>query len=132
MMYSAIKNARLHAAYHVQMELEKVPNKPGKGQVSGRVVRIFRGTPRLRLGDTVEFEVWAARKQHELQDVLIGVAYLEFDALRHARYVEVFLDGEPPNCTVPEAQHKIIESPSDAPAIPSIPAAPVVEGEEGS
>ena len=112
--------ARFLARFHVQVELEGVPDTPGKRGVSARVVRVFRGAE-LRIGDTVNFEIWCARKQREMEDVPIGVGYVDFDALQHARYIEVYLDGEPPDCSVPREQYTIIEIPSDDPVLPAIP-----------
>jgi hypothetical protein len=117
------KKARILARFHVQVELDSVPDialTPGEVRVGGRVNRVFRGDPDLRCCDPVEFAVSVYRQQDDLP--VGGICWTNFDALRGARFMEVYLTGKPPNCSVARWQSKIIEKPCDTPALPCTPA----------
>src|SRR4051812_15737482 len=61
-----------------------------KAHVVARVVRVFRGHERIRVGDSVEFDVDAA-----LQDRCPPGSYeMVYPELLRAKFLEVFLDGE--------------------------------------
>jgi hypothetical protein len=117
------QKGRILARFHVQVELDSVPavtRTPGRVRVAARVIRVFRGAADLRVGEPVKFAVSVRRP---LDDVPDGATlWTDFDALRGARFMEVYLGGKPPNCFVPRWQSKIIQMPCDSPALPCTPA----------
>jgi hypothetical protein len=95
--------ARLRARFHVQVRLEARPGAdirtPATVAVSGRVVRVFRGEPALRVGDEVRFSVHLYRKGDELWP---GAARFTLcDDFMRMTHVEAYLNGDPPDCEVP-------------------------------
>lgn len=108
--------ARRSAPYHVQVELAEVPRElpeVGQVQVSARVVRVFRGSRRLRVGDGVGFEVSACRRGADIPTG--GAWWTPAERLAEARFMEAFLEGTPPTCRVSLWQAQIIEAPSPRP-----------------
>jgi hypothetical protein len=119
----AYKNARIQARFHVQVELVSVPEiarTPSNVHVGARVIRVFRGAPDLRIGDLVEFELSVCRQDDDIADG--GTSWTDSDALRRARFMEVYLNGEPPNTSMALGESRIIETPSEFPALPCTPA----------
>ena len=112
------KKARDAATYHVQVELLDVPGgfaQPyGNLGVQGRVVRIFKGDSRLKIGDRVEFSVAIVVDPECLLD---GGLTLPYDELLRARYLEVCLNGVPPRCNTVIDLHDIVPEPTDSPQI---------------
>jgi hypothetical protein len=62
-------------------------------RVVARVVRVFRGHGGIRTGESVWFDVRVGEGPGRP-----GSHQMVFSELLQARYLEVFLDGEPPNC----------------------------------
>jgi hypothetical protein len=92
--------ARRLAPFHVQLELEPsgtVRSTPGLMPIAGRVSRIFKGHGKVSVGDRLTFSVNVCRRGEETPP---GAAYLFEDDLRHATYIEVYLDGTPPQCQI--------------------------------
>ena len=108
---------RQSAEFHVQVEvvsLEHTDYFPAQVQLEGRLVRIFRDRKnRLAIGDIIIFPV----------DVTEEGAYIPTGAtlwtyyknIKSARYLEVFLDGEPPQLEIATWQSAVIPSPSEKP-----------------
>lgn len=107
---------RLTAPFHVQVELEKWQNiqrVAGDIEVRGRVVRVFRTDGRLTVGDPVAFTLWAC----DAGDEPTGPAYIYFDDLMPASYVEAYLYGDPPKCDLGAYEFSVIPAPSDEPTL---------------
>jgi len=107
---------RLTAPFHVQIELEKWQNIQGVAgdtEVRGRVVRVFRTDGRLPVGDPVAFTLWAC----DPGDEPTGPAYIYFDDLMTASYVEAYLYGDPPKCKLGAYEFGVIPAPSDEPTL---------------
>jgi HEAT repeat protein len=121
--------ARDGSQFHLQVEVEKVvrlPHPSGdeaaaevfgfKARVAGRVVHVFRGGAAVQPGDRVTFDVAAALEPRAIP----GVHEMAWDQLRAARYLEVFLDGEPPDCgDVGILLPLVLDASSDAPVLPT-------------
>lgn len=92
------EQARAQAAEHVQINVTQVGAvRPlggstrgiaGQCPVSGIVVQSFRG--RLRIGETVSFEVACASRDADLP--VGGTVWTDLDALRAARVVEAYFN----------------------------------------
>jgi tetratricopeptide (TPR) repeat protein len=118
------KKARIQACFHVQVEFDTVPpdvRTPGDVRVNARVIRIFRGSSSLRVGDRVEFAVSSRRKQ-DGYPAPGGVLWTDYARLVGARYMEVYLNGKPPDCPVALWQSEILETACDTPVLPCTPA----------
>ena len=115
----AYVEARRQARYHVQVELAHagVVKTPAHVPVTGHVRRIFRGDDRLGLGDEVHFKVAVCRPGDSLPPGAGPWRHLrDFEA---AKYMEVFLDGTPPECQVVLGQCFVIAAPLDTPSMPA-------------
>jgi hypothetical protein len=107
---------RLTAPFHVQLQLKKplsIPRVAGDVQVQGRVVRVFRTDGRLALGDCVGFVVFACNPGDEPT----GPAYIYLDDLTKARYMEIYLYGDPPECELAAYEFTLVSGPSDEPLL---------------
>ena len=100
-----IAQAQYESQYHLQVELDKNcrandadfrSNHEGRLGVRGKVMRIFRGDRELSLGDVVTFNV-SIRKE---EIPLYGSRTIWAKQFDEAEFMEVFLDGEPPDLQV--------------------------------
>lgn len=109
--------ARRDARFHVQLEIDAVGDPPrdaGPVTIRGHVIRVFRGEGRLPSGSPLEVGVLACRGDVHVPP---GLAYLSYDALVQARYIEAFLDGEPPHCSVALDECQLVDAPSEVPVM---------------
>ena len=101
---SHYEQARRDAEFHVQVKIRHVQSNvatPGQARVDAEVIRIFRGQHALKLGN------------ENFKDVPFGgTIWTNYNDLQAAKYLEVFLDGLPPECAVALWQLVIIDSPS--------------------
>jgi hypothetical protein len=105
--------ARRLAPFHVQVELEPwrpLRSKSGLIPIAGRVSRIFKGQGMISVGDRVTLSVKVCRVGEEMPP---GAAYLLEDDLRHATYIEVYLDGTPPQYQIVLDECAILAGPLD-------------------
>ena len=109
---------RLRARYHVQVELAYTPvtDTPTYAPVAGCVRRVFRGDERLGLGDEVHFSVAVRRPEDSIRPG--GDLWMDLRAFEAAKYMEVFLNGTPPDCELADYRSFVIAGPSDAPCVP--------------
>ena len=92
--------ARRLAPLHLQLELDpwgSLCSTSGPKSIGGRVSRIFQGHDKISVGDRVRFSVNVCLVGDETPP---GAAYLLEDDLRHATYMEAYLDGTPPHCHI--------------------------------
>lgn len=111
--------ARHEARFHVQIEvLSAAPAErtPGPMPVQARVVRVFRGDGSLAAGDSVHFVEQVTRPGDEIP--CGGMIWKAHDAVLSARYLEAFLNGDPPNCVIPLCQSEVIAAPTVRPIMP--------------
>jgi hypothetical protein len=115
---SAYLDARLHAPYHVQVELDpaQVPEPstyPDTLMLQWCVKRVFRGDGRLEAGDIIRFplKVYRSGQQARPDDG----SWMRLADVAAIRYVEAFLDGTPPALRIKAAQFRTIGECSDAP-----------------
>jgi hypothetical protein len=87
--------------------------KTGMVPVAGRVVAVFRGDGKLNSGDEVRFSAAVYRNPNEIPPG--GWSWISKDAFSNAEYLEVFLNGEPPNCEVADYQVLVIDTPTQSP-----------------
>lgn len=116
----AYLEARLQARYHVQVELNRTPaigQTPAYVPISGWVRRSFCRDGMLKLGDIVRFQVAVCRPGDPLP--CGGELWMDVQDLAPARYLEVFLDGVPPECRVAGSGRCVIEKLTDAPCAPA-------------
>jgi len=85
-------------------------------------VRVFRGGENLRLGDPAHFVLSVLRGDEDSRTIPIGgTIWTNYHDLQTAQYLEVFLDGIPPECAVALWQHVIIDEPTARPVM-AVPA----------
>jgi hypothetical protein len=108
--------SRQTAPFHIQLELEKSEDfhaVSGDIQVHGRVVRVFRNDSRVAVGDRLGFDLWVCRPGDEPT----GPAYIYYDDLKTASYMEAYLYGDPPECKLAAYEFNVIRTPSDEPTL---------------
>ncbi len=101
------------APFHVQVEiLERSLGEPGEfARVDGQVARVFRG--HLRVGERVRFEIAVYRRPDEITPG--GWSWIDVATFEAARFVEAFLEGEPPDLNVANFRVRILSELGDAP-----------------
>ena len=113
---SRYRQARHDAAFHVQVELTEIPSMadtPCEVSVCAKIVQIFRARKSLHSGDTVKFGVAVNRAGDEIPAG--GTLWIDYENLASHRFLEVFLDGDPPDCHVPLWNYQLLDSPSPEP-----------------
>lgn len=115
------ERARKKAQLHVQVELDPIQQKVQEDcqefPITGKIVRIFRGH-RCHVSQIVGFDV-AVKVSSEIY--LSGILWLSHADLLYMKYMEVYLNGKPPNCSVALYQYELIEAPTEDPVLPSPP-----------
>ena len=114
---SAYLDARLHATYHLQVEIDLTPVPeptpyPDWLMFQWRVRRVFRGHDRLKEGDFVRFGLKVYRTGQPAPAEGGRVRLADVAAIR---YVEAYLDGTPPDLRIKASQFRPIGDCSDAP-----------------
>jgi len=107
--------ARLHARFHVQLQLDEIPEPAGGGTpvtLEGRIVRAFRTHDGMAVGDLVRFPVRLLADDDVAPFDGVFVRYRELAASRH---VEAFLNGHPPAFEIELDEILVIPGPSDVP-----------------
>ncbi|MBE9103370.1 hypothetical protein [Vacuolonema iberomarrocanum] len=115
MSLAAYTERRLRAPYHVQVKFnpDLIQRESGIVPVQGEVVTKFRGDDKLSVGDEVCF---AVALYHNRNEVFLGAwSWTHIDEFNEAEFLEVFLDGDPPNCGVHDYSVLLIDAPSTSP-----------------
>jgi hypothetical protein len=110
MPFEARLGARRYAPFHLQLELAKLPAQqrvPNEIQIEGKVTRVFRGDAKF-LGATVLFPLWVCEKGDEPT----GPAFVYYQDLMSARYIEAYLNGSPPQCKLAAYEYVLLPAPS--------------------
>ena len=116
----AYLEARAAADHHVQVAIDRVRTPevtPGQCHIKARVVTVFRSRGQdLAVGTPVTFAVDCLTEA----DVppAGGTLWGRVEALRAARYMEVYLDGGLGALDVARWQYAIIDGPTPVPACP--------------
>jgi hypothetical protein len=116
MLYD-VAEARLNAPIHVQIELSGLPaSLPTLGEIrmGGAVIRVFRGTSLVQVGSHVAFKIWVCRQGDEPT----GPPFVYRDELVRMRYIEAYLWGQPPDCSLVGYECLLIATPSSDPQLP--------------
>lgn len=112
------EEARETAMFHVQVKILNMTGPartPGPCVVTGEVVRIFRDKPgTLKPGVTIEFAVDCSKPGDPV--VIGGTLWTDYDRLRQAKYLEVFLNSTERGYEVALWQSRMIEAPTSQPA----------------
>jgi len=111
----AYTEARLRARFHVQVEYEapRIVTTPTYVTVCGRVKSVFRGDNVLYAGDVIQFQV-AVYSDGDLLPPS-GTLWMNRRGIVKGRFLEAFLNGNPPTCTVAASQSKLISELSSSP-----------------
>jgi hypothetical protein len=109
-------NARTNAPYHLQFQVDPLsePSRsPSEVVIRGNVVRTFRSAGRLGSGDKIAFKIWVC----EPGDEPTGPAFVYYDQLMQATYIEAYLYGVPPNCELAAHEFALINAPTEQPGM---------------
>ena len=104
--------ARREARFHVQVQvthLEAMSYTPAEVPLKARVVRVFRSDGTLRVGDEVMFSMRAVRQDDYIPP---GPPFMIYEKLMRVNYMEVYLNGDPPQCHVPWDECVILDRPT--------------------
>lgn len=114
--------ARREAAYHLQVRVLHVAagvRTPGQARVQAEVVRVFRGAADVAPGTPVNFHVSVLTGDEPRERIPIGgTLWTNYADLHAAGYLEVYLDGTPPDCQIRLWQQAILAAPTDRPTMP--------------
>jgi hypothetical protein len=108
--------ARHEARFHVQVQLDEVAGvgqTPCRTPVEATVVRVFRDSGELNPGDKITFGVNVTRPGDRIP--ASGIIWTSIEKLQYARFLEVFLNGDPPKCELALSQFEYIDDPTDKP-----------------
>ena len=103
--------ARHEARFHVRVEVlsvKPVEHTPGPMPLEARVVEVYRTDGTLKVGDRVTFAEYVTRAGDEIPDG--GIRWKGHDEVMSARYLEAFLNGEPPACEVALSQSVVLSA----------------------
>ncbi len=107
------EEARRTADFHGQVRILNVDQSiqtPGVAQVTAEVVRSFRRHPAYSCGAHVRFGVSVLSGNEPWERVPIGgTRWTNYTELLRAKYMEIFLNGDPPACQVALWQSAIVE-----------------------
>jgi hypothetical protein len=78
-----------------------------------RVLKVYRSDGTLKVGDCVNFAEYVMREGDEIP--CGGTRWKRHDEVWNARYLEAFLNGEPPSCEVALCQSVMLSAPTDCP-----------------
>jgi hypothetical protein len=109
--------ARLRARFHVQVQVSysgAEPRTRAAVPVQGHVVRVFRSGGALHVGDEVRFSV---NVRPSGERIMPGLTFMPYDTFIRANYMEVYLDGSPPECEVPLDECVVIDAPTRSPQL---------------
>lgn len=116
------KQARDEAQLHVQVELlEKPQYLDGDNEnfsLLGKIIRIFRGSQYCHVGQVVNFN---AAVKASSDCYCSGVLWLNHQDFLQNDFMEVFLNGQPPECAVALYQYELIAAPTEHSTISSSP-----------
>lgn len=114
------EKARENARFHLQIELDPICKKVEEDcenfPRTGKIVLVFRGQRVCQVGDSVKFDVDVL---NSLEVPCSGILWLDYSDLLCNRYMEAYLNGKPPKCSVAMYQYKLIEAPSEYPIFSS-------------
>jgi hypothetical protein len=116
----AYQKARKRASLHLQIEIDPIDQNIAAGEnfpVTGKIVRIFRGNRKCRLGQFINFNV--AVLFDSSKECTSGIIWLHYSDLVTKKYMEVYLDGKTPNFSVALCQNELIDLPTEHPVIPA-------------
>lgn len=115
------EEARRQATFHGQVQIlnvEMTERTPAHVRVDAEIRRKFRGIASFRVGVVISFNVSVLRGDEPVQIIPIGgTRWTNYGDLLRAKYLEVFLDGEPPNCQVALWQSAIIAELTSQPTL---------------
>ena len=114
------RQARAEAAFHVQVAIDKVtpPAKgPGSCMVEGKVAEVFKDAGnKLPAGTPVSFSVACHRAGEQVP--IGGAKWTDTEALKSAKYIEVYLVPGVNGYAIAMWNSKIIAAPSKTPQFP--------------
>ncbi len=114
---NAYLEARRSAQHHLQAQIEAVqlpPVFPGEATIEARVGPVFTGDKSLT-GSTVKFDISTLLQSDSMPTG--GVNWVFAEGLVQGAWLEVFLNGDPPHCSVALWQSRPIAGPSETPTM---------------
>lgn len=116
------EQARTEADFYGQVRILRVEEgaaTPGEVRVEADVVRVFRGFGNFPLKSTLNFQV-SVLTGKEPEIPIGGTLWTNYQDLRRADYLEVFLNGNSQECSIALWQVWIIAAPTDEPTVPLV------------
>ena len=86
--------ARAKAQFHIQVAVEErssIPKTSGHAMVMGQVVKVFRTTDKLKMGDPVKFSIAVCHDHAEIPPS--GTLWTTVEMFEKAPYIEVLTDA---------------------------------------
>ena len=115
------EKAKQKALLHLQIELDPIDRQIEERDlnfpITGKIVRIFRGSRICRLEQFISFDVAVCDRDASVRPS--GILWLNYSNLVSNKYLEVYLDGKLPNFSVALFQNQSIKAPTEHPVIPS-------------
>ncbi len=114
------EKARQEALLHLQVKILpfKTEIKPdcfyAAFPIEGKIVRVFRGHKICKIGQILDFNI-AVKSSSEI--MLGGRLFLNAKQLKTYQYMEVYLNGKPPQCEVALSQNILLKEPTNEPVI---------------
>ena len=109
------EKAKQKALLHLQVELDPISQNieewEKKFPITGKIIRIFRGSRICRLGQVINFDVAVCAPDAPV--LMSGIRWLKYSDLLANKYLEVYLNGKPPNFSVALCQNESIETPTE-------------------
>ena len=113
------EQARKNALLHLQIELDPIDRQIEERElnfpITGKIVRIFRGNQICQLEEFINFDVAVCSPDAPV--LMSGIWWLKYSDLLDRKYLEVYLDGKPPNFSVALWQNESIDAPTEQPVM---------------
>ncbi len=111
----AFESASLHALVALE-SIEDLADRPyATIRVVGKVAKIFGGAGLTRVGESAAFDLPVVRKG--VADIPMGGSICWYEDLLNTQFIEVCLDGKPPDFCLAADLYEVIDRETDEPAI---------------
>jgi hypothetical protein len=110
------ERAAQQADYHIQIEIQGVTHNTDHAQVTGRVVRVFRGTSEL-LNRNLLLEVPTLSFEDQINAPPDGITRVSKESIRPRRILEALVNTGSGKPEIPLGLCAILRDPTDTPQL---------------